>query len=86
MHSCPCCSEITYINDNPGALCPECEDNGCVYSQDAVGDWGYFNCQRVDEYDEDDYYDVDDDSYDEYPEENWRGYDPYDIEYDRFYD
>jgi hypothetical protein len=85
LHNCPCCSEIIYDGVIP-TLCPDCLEAGCVISRASDGELGYWNCQRLDFFDDDEYDEfIDDDSYDEYPEDIFIS-DPYDtfIEYDRW--
>jgi hypothetical protein len=77
LHDCPCCSEIIYDGTEP-TLCPECLEEGCELTQDSCGDWAYWECQRLDIIDDDEYDEyIDDDSYDEYPEDWFYSPDPY---------
>jgi hypothetical protein len=49
---CPCCGEIAISADGMDEVCDACADAGCVPTTDAVGDLGWWNCQR-DDMDED---------------------------------
>ena len=81
MYNCPCCDEVVYGGTVP-KLCPWCLDEGCVISRASDGELGYWECQRLDIIDDDEYDEYIDDSYDEYPEDICIS-DPFDDEYPR---
>jgi hypothetical protein len=81
LHNCPCCGEIIYDGVIP-TLCPDCVDACCVISRASDGELGYWECQRLDFFDDDEFDEYIDDSYDEYPEDIVIS-DPFDIEYPR---
>lgn len=39
---CPCCGDDHY---GPKVLCVVCADEGCQWTADGAGDYGYWDCQ-----------------------------------------
>lgn len=48
-YNCPCCGDVVY--GIMSRLCSGCKDESCERTQDATGEWGYWECQRPREID-----------------------------------